>query len=186
MRLFAALLMIGGCLTLEAAFAQESEQKNKEAFAFEDTKYFFRSRNQDAREYTPAGQDDLKTWKDMVTVIYYRNATDEKALEKVANTTKGLYQQANGLIIRAAANPKTAEKPAAYLVVAMFVTDEFREVAFAGFRMQEGVSSAVVYSHRIYGKEVGEEMGAWIKKNGPNTEIALAKWDAIPKIQSAK
>lgn len=181
-------LGIGCALIFEgSSLGQDTSKKEKAAaFTFADTNYFYRWRNEDSREYTPAGQDDLKAWKDMVTVVYYRNAKDDKSLEKVANTTKGLYQASNGLIVRAVGNPKTAEKPAEYLIVVMFVTAEFREVAFARFRMHDGVGAAVVYSHRIYGKEVGEEMGAWIGKNGPKTENALMKWDGIPKIEPAK
>jgi hypothetical protein len=46
--------------------------------------------------------------------------------------------------------------------------------------MHGGVGNAVVYSHRIYGTKVGNEMSAWLEKNGPAIEKELMKWDAIP------
>jgi hypothetical protein len=48
--------------------------------------------------------------------------------------------------------------------------------------MHGGVGSAVVYSHRIYGKKAGDEMSKWLQDNGPATERNLMKWDAMPKL----
>ena len=44
-----------------------------------------------------------------------------------------------------------------------------------------GIGTAVIYSHRTYGKEAGTEMSAWLEKHGPRTERTLMKWDAMPK-----
>jgi hypothetical protein len=45
---------------------------------------------------------------------------------------------------------------------------------------------SVIYSHRIYGTKAGNEMSAWLKKNGPTTENNLMKWDALPKPPASK
>jgi len=61
------------------------------------------------------------------------------------------------------------------------VRPDFIEAAFARFRMHGGVSTAVIYSHRIYGKNIGREMSAWLAREGPAIERNLMKWDAMPK-----
>ena len=44
----------------------------------------------------------------------------------------------------------------------------------------------MIYSHRIYGEKVGDEMSEWLEKNGPTTEKNLMKWDAMPKPPASK
>jgi len=80
----------------------------------------------------------------------------------------------------------TKEKPAEHLVVVIFGRPDFIEVAFARFRMHDGVGTAVIYSHRIYGKKLGNEMSAWLAKNGPTMEKTLMKWDTMPKPPASK
>ena len=49
--------------------SQETDKKEKAAaFALEDVKYFHRFTKADQHEYTPDGQEDLKSWTDMVTI----------------------------------------------------------------------------------------------------------------------
>jgi hypothetical protein len=42
------------------------------------------------------------------------------------------------------------------------------------------MGAAVIYSHRIYGAKIGNDMSAWLEKNGPAMEKMLMKWDALP------
>jgi hypothetical protein len=150
---------------------KKEEQKEKVAdFSFADVEYFHRHTQGDQHEYTPAGQEDLKAWKDMVTIHYYRKVKDGEALAETANGVLANYKAAKGLIVRTDSVPKTQDKPAEHLVVVVFGRPEFIEVAFARFRMHSGVGTSVIYSHRIYGKDIGNEMSAWIKRNGPATE----------------
>jgi hypothetical protein len=86
------------------------------------------------------------------------------------------------MVVKTDSVPRTADRPAEHLIVVIFGRPEFIEVAFARFRMHEGVGSAAIYSHRIYGKKVGDEMSAWLQKNGPATENNLMKWDAMPPL----
>lgn len=149
----------------DAANSQDSGKKNKEAaFSFADVKYFHRFTKDDQHEYTPAGQEDLKAWKDMVTIHYYRKTKDGDALAAVANAVLENYKVAKGLVIRTDSVPKTKDKAAEHLIVVLFPRPEFIEVAFARFRMHDGIGSAVIYSHRVYGKKIGKEMSAWLEK----------------------
>lgn len=178
--LFLAIVVIHGVCS--ASYSQDSDKKKKEAaFSFADVKYFHRFTQDDQHEYTPASQEDLNAWKDMVTIHYYRNAKDGEALATVANGVLGNYKAAKGLVAKTDSVPRTKDKEAEHLVVVVFSRPEFIEAAFARFRMHGGVGTAVIYSHRIYGQKIGNEMNAWLEKNGPGTEKALMKWDAMPK-----
>ena len=76
--------------------------------------------------------------------------------------------------------------PAEHLIVVSFSRPEYIEAVFARFRMHDGVGTALIYSHRVYGKKAGKEMSAWLEKNGPATEKHLMKWDAMPKLPPPK
>jgi hypothetical protein len=40
----------------------------------------------------------------------------------------------------------------------------------------------MIYSHRIYGQKVGDQMSPWLKENGPSTEKSLMSYDPIPTV----
>jgi len=172
-------------LTLAAATgvsAQGSDNKSKAAaFALADVKYFHRYTKDDLHEYTPAGQEDLKAWADMVTINYYRKAKDGDALAAAANAVLGNYKAHQARVIKTDSVARTRDKPAEHLIVVIFGRPEFLEAVFARFKMHDGMGVSVIYSHRLYGKDVGNQMSAWLKQNGPAIEQALMQWDAMPK-----
>lgn len=96
------------------------------------------------------------------------------------------YKANKAVVVKTDSIPRSKLKPAEHLIVVTFGRPEFIEVVFARFRMHDGVGTAVIYSHRVYGKKVGDEMSAWLKKNGPATEMNLMKWDAMTKLPSPK
>lgn len=150
-------------------------------FSLADVKYFHRYTTADQHEYTPIGQEDLNAWTDMVTIHLYRKAKDGQALAATANAVLENYKANKALVVKTDSIPMTQDKPAEHLIVVIFGRPEFIEVAFARFRMHDGLGTAVIYSHRIYGKKVGDQMSAWLEKNGPALERNLMKWDAMPK-----
>lgn len=156
------------------------------AFSFADVKYFHRYTKDDQHEYTPAGQEDLNAWTDMVTILLYRNAKDAEALATTANAVLETYKANKALVVKTDSVPRTRDKPAEHLIVVTFGRPEFIEVAFARFKMHDGIGSAVVYSHRIYGNKVGDAMSVWLRTNGLSTESNLMKWDAMPKLLSPR
>lgn len=170
-----------------AIYQQDSDKKEKDAaFSFADVKYFHRFTKDDQHEYTPASQEDLKAWTDMVTIHYYRNAKDGETLAATANAVLENYKAANGMIVKTDSVPRTKDKLAEHFVAVILGHPEFLEVAFARFRMHDGVGTSVIYSHRIYGKKIGNEMSAWLEKNGPDMEKTLMNWDAMPKAPASK
>jgi hypothetical protein len=156
------------------------------AFSFADVNYFHRFTQADQHEYTPDGQENLKAWTDMVTILFYRKAKDGEALAATANAVLENYKANKALVVKTESVPRVKDKPAEHLIVVIFGRPEFIEVAFSRFRMHDGVGSAVVYSHRIYGKKVGDGMSAWLNKNGSTIERNLMKWDAMPKPPSPR
>jgi len=172
-------------LSLSAAggFVPQAVEKGRVgAFSFAGVEYFHRFTKDDQHEFTPNGQEDLNAWTDMVTINIYRKAKDGEGLAATANAVLDNYKASRGMVVKTDSVPRTADKPAEHLIVVIFGRPEFIEVAFARFRMHEGVGSGVIYSHRIYGKKVGDEMSAWLQKNGPTTEKSLMKWDAMPPL----
>jgi hypothetical protein len=155
------------------------------AFSFADVKYFHRYTKDDQHEYTPGGQEDLNAWTDIVTLRMYRNAKDGEALAAAANAVLENYKANKALVVKTDSVPRTKDKPAEHLIVVIFGRPDFIEVAFARFRMHQGVGSAVIYSHRIYGKKAGDDMSGWLKQNGPTIESDLMKWDAMPQLPPA-
>jgi hypothetical protein len=155
-------------------------------FSFADLKYFHRFTTGDQHEYTPAGQEDLKAWTDMVTILVYPKARDGEALAATANAVLETYKANRAVVVKTDSIPRTLQKPAEHLIVVTFGRPDFIEVVFARFRMHAGVGGAVIYSHRAYGNKVGDAVSAWLKTNGPATERNLMKWDATPRLPSAK
>jgi len=156
------------------------------ALSFANTPYFHRYTINDQHEYTPAGQENLKAWADMVTIHYYRNARDGDALASVANNVLGNYTANKAKVIKTNSVPRTNDKPAEHLIVVAFGRPEFIEIAFSRLRMHEGIGTSVIYSHRVYGKGVGNEMSEWLKQNGAAVEKTLMSWDAMPKTAPGK
>lgn len=180
--LFACLTLMFAQTGVYGVLPQRADKMEKAAaFALGEVKYFYRFTNQDLLEYTPAGQEDLNRFNDMVTINYYRTAKDGEALAGKANAVLETYKANKALVVKTDSVPRTKDKPAEHLIVVIFGRPDFIEVAFARFRMHRGLGTSVVYSHRIYGAKVGNEMNAWLEKNGRETETNLMKWDAMPK-----
>ena len=68
----------------------------------------------------------------------------------------------------------------------MFGRPKFIEVAFARFKLVDGVGCSIVYSHRIYGEKVGDQMSAWLRDNAPKMERTLMEWNNIPSPASLR
>ena len=148
----------------------------KPAFRFDGKGYFKRYSTSTMTEYTPAGQENLKTWTDMVTVNQYPDAGTGDGLADRANSVLEIYKANGAMVVRTDSKPRTASKPAEHLIVVLFPQPEFIEAAFARFVIVGGKGRSIVYSHRIYGKKAGDPMSAWLRKNGERCEKSLMKF----------
>ena len=154
----------------------ESAQKatnNKPILKLNQTDYLHRWSQNDQHEFTPRGQEDLNKWTDMLTVNVYRQVTNGEGLALVANQVLERYKSQQARVLRTDSVPRTADKPAEHLIVVVFGRPTFLEAVLARFKMVGGKGASIVYSHRVYGKEVGPQMSAWLGDNGPSMEKAL-------------
>src|SRR6185295_5464394 len=179
-KLFIWMLLGGGI-----AFGAEPNTKpSKPAFTFQEAEYFARWSENDQNEFTPEGQEDLDAWTDMMTIDVYRKVKDEDELAAAANGVLENYKRGGALIVRTDSVPRSEDTPAEHLVVAVFAQPTFMEAAFCRSKLADGMGCSCVYSHRIYGKDIGDEMSEWLKTNGPATEKALMAWDDAPPLTS--
>jgi len=152
-------------------------------FSFAGTAYFHRWSQRGQHEFTPQKQTDLAKWNDMVTLTVAEAATTAEKVAEIANRTLALYQQ-NGRVLKKASRPASADRTAEHLIVAVFAQPEFLEASLARIVFVDGVGLTAVYSHRIYGKDVGAAMSKWLEKSEPDAERALMGWSDFPKPSS--
>jgi hypothetical protein len=152
----------------------------KAAFSFQGVEYFHRWSKGDQHEFTPAGQEDLNKWTDMITLNAYADARDGDALAAKANAVLENYTRNKARVLKTNSVPRTADREAEHLIAVVFGRPTFIEVAFARLKMIEGQGCSIVYSHRIYGEKIGDQMSAWLSTNGSKVEKAVMEWSAIP------
>ncbi len=175
-----AVGLIGASVHAQSTPAAAAAKPDKAAFDFAGESYFHRWSKNDQHEFTPAGQEDLGKWTEMVTVNVYRAARDGDALATQANAVLENYKSHGARVLRTDSVPRTPERPAEHFIAVLFGRPQFIEVAFARFRITDGTGCSIVYSHRIYGGKAGDEASEWLKANGPKLEKALMGWNAVP------
>jgi hypothetical protein len=122
----------------------------------------------------------------MMTINYYRQVKDGDGLAGIANAVLENYKNNRAMVLKTSSVPRTPEKPAEHLIVVLFPRPEFIEAVFARLKIEKGVGAAAIYSHREYGAKVGDQMSAWLKKNGPVMEKNLMALEKLPKLDAAK
>jgi len=152
----------------------------KRAFVFGDVGYFHRWSQNDQHEFTPEKQEDLDKWSDMITVNGYPDVADGDQLAATANAVLENYKNHEAKVLKTRSVPRAGEQPAEHFIAVMFTQPNFIEVAFARFKLLDGKGCSLVYSHRIYGEEIAEEMGTWLSAHGEETETRLMEWSSIP------
>lgn len=150
------------------------------AFVFRNAAYWHRWSKNDQHEFTPRDQEDLQKWSDMVTINIYPNAHDGDVLAATANAVLENYKSHKAIVLKTDSVPRTPDRPAEHYVAVVFGQPTFIEAAFARFKVVEGAGCSIVYSHRIYGEKIGDQMSAWLNANGPAIEKALMGWRDVP------
>jgi len=168
-RLLVSVLIVVGATTL-------TSKDDRSAFAFRQVDYFHRWSQGTQHEFTPAKQEDLDHWTDMITINAYPGVDDGEKMAGTANAVLGNYRSHQGKVLKTSSVPATDKQPAEHFIAVRFNRPDFVEVAFARFKLVEGTGHSFVYSHRVYGDESAEEMNAWITANGEKTENALLDW----------
>lgn len=158
----------------------------EKSIKFNGEDYVYRWSGKNQYEFTPTKQTDLKKWEDMLTIVYYPNVKDGNGLAAVANNLLGLYNENKGKVLKTDSIPRTKTKPAEHFIAVVLGKQEFLEFVQVRLKINEGIGSATVYSHKIYGKKVGNKMSEWLKQNGGKTEQSLMTLKNIPSLSTLK
>ena len=186
-----ALIAFSACALLHATAPAHAQKPSGSpaggplSLDFHGTTYVHRWSRDGQNEFTPDGERDLTRWRDMVTVNVHDNVADGDRLAELANRVLANYQN-NGKVLRTDSKPRTPQRPAEHLVVAVLGRPAFLEAAFARFLLVDGKGLVVVYSHRIYSEAAGPAMSEWLQANGPTMETALMSWSGLPSIAALK
>ena len=171
-------LLALGCIPLDAQQIQSTAAKP--AFVFDGVWYLPRWSMKNQHEFTPEAQEDLEKWSDMITMNVYPDADDGDALAVKANAVLENYKNHHGKVLKTNSLPRTSDRPAEHFIAVVFGRQNFIEVALARFKLVDGVGCSIVYSHRVYGERVGDQMSAWIDHNGAKIERTLMEWNNMP------
>jgi hypothetical protein len=174
------VLLAIACALLDETHTHAAAAPAKSAFVFNGIGYLHRWSMNHQHEFTSEGQEDLEKWSDMITINVYPDAHDGEALATKANAVLENYKNHKGRVLRTNSVPRTPDRPAEHFIAVVFGRPDFIEVALAHFKLIDGVGCSVVYSHRIYGDKVGDQMSTWLRNNGAETEKALMAWNEIP------
>jgi hypothetical protein len=162
------------------AVLAQSPPSSRPAFAFNGVSYWHRWSMNAQHEFTPAGQEDLEKWADMMTVNVYPDVHDGDALAAAANGVLENYKNHGAKVLKTNSVPRTPERPAEHFIAVVFDRPSFYEVAYARFKLADGTGCSIVYSHRLYGEKIGDQMSAWLKRHGVEAEKALMEWKDMP------
>ena len=88
--------------------------------------------------------------------------------------------------MRTESRPRTPQRPAEHLIVALLGNASLLEAAFARVVLLDGVGVVAVYSHRVYGNDAAQPIGDWLQANGPAIEQTLMTWDRVPSPATLK
>jgi len=168
------------CGLIDAEQTRAAAGPAKSAFVFDGIGYLHRWSMNHQHEFTPKGQEDLEKWSDMITINVYPDAHDGEALAMKANAVLENYKSHQGKVLRTSSVPRTPKQPAEHFIAVVFGRPNLIEVAFARFQLVDGLGCSIVFSHRIYGEKIGDQMSAWLKNNGAEMEKALMEWTEIP------
>src|SRR5476651_1415209 len=145
------------CSILDAQETRGTAPPEKPAFVFREVGYFHRWSKNDQHEFTPDKQEDLDKWADMMTINAYPSVHDGERLAETANAVLENYKKHEARVLKTLSVPRTADRSAEHLIAVGFTRPPFIEVAFARFKLVDGAGYSFVYSHRIYGEEIGDK-----------------------------
>ncbi|WP_395375769.1 hypothetical protein [Marinicella sp. W31] len=152
------------------------------AINFNNLEYFLRWFHKTQYEFTPTGQEDLEKWRDMITFNFYETVTDGEKLASVANTILSNYTDYGAKIIETNSIPRTIDKAAEHLIVAVFRKQNYFETVHVRILVIDQIGASVIYSHREYGDNAATLMQTWIKNVGISYTNKIMELDDIPSL----
>ena len=182
------LLVATLLLLAPAAPSVSAEAAAVAPLTFNGTTFHHRWSQGGQHEFTPAGQEDLAAWTEMVTIWLYPTVTDGEGLAAQANAVLGAYEGSGGQILSTNSLPRTPAKEAEHFIAALLTgrPDGVPVAEFAAARLLlvDGRGVAVVYSRRAYGDDAVQRLGPWISASGARAEATVMAFDPAPAVSS--
>ncbi|EDY39365.1 conserved hypothetical protein [Cyanobium sp. PCC 7001] len=179
------LLVAGLACPLAGAQPAGSGNQGTPSLSLAGQRYWLRWARAGQHEFTPAGQEDLRRWSEMVTLWRYPGITAEEQLAAHANHVLAAYRQAGARILRTASLPRKAGQPAEHLIVARFQRPGFSEFAATRLLLHQGQGVGLIYGRRFYGPQAAAQLGAWVPRQAAAMEAALLQADGPALLQAA-
>jgi hypothetical protein len=167
-------------------------EEDKEPFSitFNQESYFLRFSDPKANmyEFTPAGQEDLSKWTDMLTINIHPKVNNLKKLKRLKDRISKNYRAYGGIDLRVIAKPLEGkpETYSRYLILVIFVREDFVEFVQSRLELIDGKATHIIYGQRIYGPLAAFQIDSWRKEVGPKTLYQLLIFDDIPTRKELK
>ena len=130
-------------------------------------------------EFTPPGQEDLSSWRDMITMEYLPGIKNREDLATLADKLLEAYRKQGGKIVGSIALHTLDDPVTEHFIAAMLGTPKVVELVQTRLQILDGIGTVTTYAHRFY-TPYRADMAAWMPKNGPAREKALLQWQGTP------
>ena len=151
---------------------------------FRGTEYLLRPRDGKQYDFTPAGQEDLSTFSDMLSLNLYPAAHDQEALDTITSRVRAIAQGAKATILRTV--PASGKQPGDHFFAAVLPTPHGVDFDAIRFVLVDNQASGLFYTHRSYGESAAGKTSAWVTKNAADVEQQLLRFDASRMVSSAE
>jgi hypothetical protein len=153
---------------------------------FRGTEYLLRSSQGNVSDFTPAGQEDLSAFTDMLELNSYPSAHDQEALATITSRVQAIAQGAKATILRTISVPASGQQPGEHFFAAVLPTPHGVDFDAARFVLVDKQAVGVFYTHRSYGESAAGTTSAWVTKNAADVEQQLLQFDASRMVSSVK
>jgi hypothetical protein len=147
---------------------------------FRGTEYLLRPRDGKQYDFTPAGQEDLSTFSDMLSLNLYSAAHDQEALDTITSRVRGIAQGAKATIL------PSGQQPGDHFFAAVLPTPHGVDFDAIHFILVDKQAYGVFYTHRSYGESAAGKTNEWVTKNAADVEQQLLRFDASRMVSSVK
>jgi len=145
---------------------------------FNGRTYKHRWSNGGQHEFTPAGQEDLSSWVDMLTLWVDPRVHDGETLALEVERVVARYRKINGQNLNVFFIPNGSERLGEYFISARLGKSPVVEFVAARFVLHQTQGMGIIYSHRTYGPSAAQGLIQWMESHGP--ELTLVVLDLKP------
>lgn len=170
------VVLMSGLLAVVASHAADARQvapsqqpaSAQPALDFDGKRYLHRYSKDGQHEFTPAGQEDLQRWQEMMTLVVKADFDAERR-RQWAEAMAAVYKE-KGLLIQAD-QPPGGE----YRMLGVLSAPGVVEVNFVRVMPYGSGAMAVMVQRRFYGEE-SRQMADWVRDNTPRLSGLLVEW----------